>query len=393
MTAPSLDSLLKVATEEEVVGDELSVLKASPTPFQVESWAITSVPRVLLNAFARALVKLYALIPKIAAGGFVKLAKGDWLTLLSSQNYNEERDLAGFCVRKVRVTDAGGGPVTIAADQLVVKTSTGLVFTSRLNDDGVTEPTVPASGYVDVNMLATSAGSAYNGSSGGWEQVTAIPGLTFADAPAGVTVPGTDEEDDESLANEDAAKFSRIGAGHNDDAYFDDATHTPGVLNEVSRVLVQRHTPQPGDVTLIIAGPTSAGVDGADALASDVVDAVQDYIYPADRKGRAPTNIDVFVRSAKIKVIPITGTVNAIATEKAYAKALAETALNVWATKAPIASGSSTISREKLIGKIMAGLSDEEGNDSTIVTPAADVTLAIGEIPVFDFSGLVWVDV
>lgn len=390
MTAPSLESLLAVATEEDVVTDELAVLKASPTPFDVDSWAITSVPRVLLAAFARAAQKLYALVPKIAAGGFVKLAKGDWLSLLSEQNYDEERDSATFCTRKVRVTDAGGAPVTIAVDALVLKTSTGLVFTSRLNDDGVTAPTVPASGFVDVNMLATKAGTAYNGSSGGWEQVTAIPGLTFADAPAGVVTPGTDDEDDDSLANDDAAKWSTLGCGCNDAAHIYNAKHAPGLEgDEVTRVKVRRHTPLPGQVTLIVAGPTSSGADGADALASDIVDAIQEYIDPTSHLGKAPTCVDVFAESAKNKVIVITGTVTAVSTEKAYAKALAETALNAWAASAPLGA---KISREKLIGKIMAGLSDAEGNDSTIATPAADVVLAANEVPVFDFTGLTWVD-
>lgn len=389
MTAPSLETLLAVATEEDVVADELAVLQATPTPFDVTSWAITSVPRVLLAAFARAAQKLYALIPKIAAGGYVKLAKGDWLTLLSSENFNEERDTATFAERVIRVTDAGGAPVSFPAGALVMETSTKLLFTSKLNPDGST-PALAASSYVDVYFTAAAAGTAYNGAAGTWRQVTAIPGLTFADAPAGVTVPGTEDEPDESLANDDAAKWSTLGSGANDAAHIYNAKHAPGLDgDEVTRVKVRRHTPLPGQVTLIVAGPTSSGADGADALASDIVDAIQEYIDPPSHLGKAPTAVDVFIESAKVKVITITGTVTAISTEKAYAQALAETALNAWAAAAPLGA---KISREKLIGKIMAGLSDEDGNDATITTPAADVVLAANEVPVFNFVGLTWVD-
>lgn len=374
-------SLISAETEESIAAEQLVLLQAAG--FEVTNWDDTDPGRVLIATDVRSLKKLANVVTLVARGGYLGLSEGDWLTLLAEQNFSEDRSLATTCERELRFADDGGAPYTWIAGDLIVETAAGLRFRS------ISGGTLAASGSLDVTFQAESPGTAYNGSTPSWSLVSSYPGVTIADAPAGVTTPGTDEQGDPALITACRAKWGSLGAGANDDAYAYWATHTPGVMATVTRVSVARHTPLPGQVTVYVAGGgVGAAVDGGDALGSADVTAIQDRIDPADHTGKAPNCIDAFVVAAKWKKVTVTGTVVGVATELADAQIAATAALDAWATAFRI--GAPKVSREKVIAKIMGELSDDDRNDATITTPAADVTLAADEVPYFDLSGLTW---
>lgn len=140
-------------------------------------------------------------------------------------------------------------------------------------------------------------------------------------------------------------------------------------------------TPAGGQVTIYLAGangPVSAGA----------VTAVQDSIYPGPgESSRAPQCVDVFVHSAVARVIALVGTVDVVAAEHDAAKAAFETNLLALQASLRIAP---RVSRERLIGLVMSTLSNDDRNDMSLTSPAADVVCANNEVVVFDTSGLVW---
>lgn len=375
-----LASLIVAETEDSLAAEQLVVLQAAG--FEVTTWDDTDPGRVLIATDVRSLGKLANVVTLIAKGGYLGLASGNFLTLLASQNFLEDRALATTCKRVIRITDAGGGPHAWAVGDITISTASGLLFRNT------TGGTCAASGTLDLTFEAESPGTAYNGSTPAWSFVTSFPGFTLADALAGVTTAGTDDQGDPALIAACRSKWGSLGAGANDDAYYYWATHTPGVMSLVTRVAVLRHTPLPGQVTIIIADARSVGTDGADAIDGASLAAVQAFIDPVDHKGKAPNCVDGIVAAAKLKQITITGTMTCVATELAAAQAQGVAALNAWAATFRI--GAPKVSREKMIAKLMSGLSDDDRNDATSVTPASDTTLASNEVPFFDTSALIW---
>lgn len=274
-TTVTLAGLLTVLTEDQCTADQLAVLQAGG--FQTTWWGDTAPEKIMVKANSRSLAKLSNCIPLIAAGGYVTLAGGDFLTLLAASNYQQNRTLATLTQRVVRITDAGAAPRTFNPGDIVLSTSTGLLFTSigTLGNVGG-QATLGIGSFVDVLIQAQTPGSAYNGAAGTWTLVTSIPGITVADAPAGVTLPGIDQQSDPSLQTACINKWATLGTGANDAAYQYNSTNAPKAVGLVTRVIVQRHTPNPGQVTITIAGPTgSSPADGAVAVSNtDVNSAV-----------------------------------------------------------------------------------------------------------------------
>ena len=390
MAAVDVASLLVAETEESLTAAQLGILQSEG--FEVTNWGDFDPNRVQIAADVRTLKALADLIPLITKGGFLAESYGNWLTLLASSNYAEARQLATNTQRWLRASDSSGSPTSFEPGDIVVSSVTGLIYRSIAysTDAGVTKATtgaLPANGQLDVLVQAESPGSAYNGATPSWSLISSFPGITLADAPMGVLALGLDEQQDGPLQRACTAKWGTLGAGANDDAWYYLATHTPSVGAAVSRATVYRHTPLPGQVTIVVAGPTSAGPDAAPALDSTSVSKIQGYLDPPSHKGRAPNCTEAFVNAAVFKKISVVGTVTGIKTELDGAQAAAVSALNAWAASAPIGG---RIAYQKIIAKILAGLSDDPKNDAAITSPAADVILTSGQVPYFDLTGLTW---
>lgn len=244
MSTVTLASLLATQTEDDIQSTQLAVL--STAGFPVTSWEVTSVPRVLIKADARAIVGLANYIPAIAAGSYVSLAAGDWLTLRASSDWLLERNAATRAVRTLTLTDSSGGATAVTAGTVWAKTAEGLRY--LLAEDG----TIPASGSVQLRFNAEESGADYNAATTGWTLDTPIPGVTVTENGS-VTTLGTDDESDDTLRTRCTTRWSTLGAGANDSAYTYWALNTPGVT-EVTRVKVRESYPLPGQVSIYLAG-------------------------------------------------------------------------------------------------------------------------------------------
>lgn len=370
MSTVTLNDLLKAETKATLATTLLGNLAAAGFP--ITSWASTSVPVGQINAFAATLEDAYAFLPKATAGGLVKLSSGDFLTLLASSNYLEDRAGATRAVRNIRLTDTSGSPTTIAIGDLVVQSADGRFYRNR------TAGTLSALSTLELQFEAEGTGSEYNADVAPWTFATSLPGVTLTHLA--LLTPAVDEERDPSLQTKCTSKWSTLGAGMNDDAYVYHATHTPGVT-EVARVKVRRHYPTPGEVTLVLAGVSTTVSGGA-------VTAVQAYIDPASHLGKAPTCVDVHVQAAvEVPVAPVATVYRRAGFAAAIVAELAET-IPALASDTDIGG---TAYRAEFIQRLM----DPTGVVNVVLTtPAADVSLAANEVLVItSLTGITYVDV
>lgn len=185
----------------------LSELTNPQTPAQVEAaiyaaaqargarttaWRPGAVVRTIIAGVAIVLAAFSSLAAAVAAGGFLELATGDWLTLLARYVFRMERLDATFATGVVRLTNASGTPYSGGADDLIVRNSeTDAVYRS-------TEAwTVLAGGQADVDVRAVEAGSDSTSPAGDIDElVTTLSGVTVSN---GTALVGTDGEEDAAL--------------------------------------------------------------------------------------------------------------------------------------------------------------------------------------------------
>lgn len=96
-------------------------------PFPVTDWESGGAARTLVESNAAALADLSGVaIPEIAAGGLVNYAADGWLTLLSSEEYLNDRYSAAATAGLVVLTlAASAADLSVAAGELVVSNSSG----------------------------------------------------------------------------------------------------------------------------------------------------------------------------------------------------------------------------------------------------------------------------
>lgn len=370
MSTISLADLLVEQTEAQFGTTILGSLAAAGFP--TTSWASTSVPVGLINAFARASADTGKLVPKIAAGGLVAKATGGYLTLLASSNYLEERTGATRAVRNIRLTDLSGAPTVIAVGDLLIQSAAGRYYRNS------TGGTLAASSTLDLQFTAEETGTASNADTAPWSFSTALPGVTLTHLA--LLTAAVDEQSDQSLRDACTSKWSTLGAGANDEAYKYWATHTPSVT-EVVRVKVRRHHPLPGQVTLVLAGASTT-------VSGGTVTAVQNYIDPVTHLGKAPTCVDVIVGAAvEVPLVPAA----TVYRRASYAAAItAEHAVTI-----PAIAKDTEIGGTAYLAEFFERLMDPEGVvNVTITVPAADVVLGANEIlTITDLTSITYVDV
>jgi uncharacterized phage protein gp47/JayE len=298
----SLSSLIVPLTRDDVRRNLLGLLRV--VGFPVASWAPSSVPRALVEIFAESVSDLSATVSKIARGGFLSLAEGEWLSLVAAEFFGVERKPAVFARGLAQLTDAGGaGPFTIIPNQLWAASKSGLRFTNA------TGGLLPLGGNLTLEWKAESSGTDYNVPVGDLSTLlTPLPGVTVTN-PALVgsgtwlVEQGVDEERDDALRVRCQEKWSSLGAGGNAPAY---AYHAKNASPQVTRVRVLEAFPTGGHVTVICAGPSGAIGDAT------VLDAVSAYL----EDGRRPQCVTVHVRSAFPHPIVVAGEVRVRATMK-----------------------------------------------------------------------------
>lgn len=175
----TLPELLLPRTAQDEEASLLSVLKTEGFP--VTDWEPGGVAQTMVKAIAAALGDLSELVAKVAAGGYVGLAKAEdpaWLDLLGEHIYFLGRARATYTVQLCRVScGAGLGPQTI---NLGFRAAAG---TNVYEYQGA-PVVVPDADFVDIEMRAESPGSAYDDPANTITTlITPLPGLSVNNPP------------------------------------------------------------------------------------------------------------------------------------------------------------------------------------------------------------------
>jgi hypothetical protein len=176
----TLAELLSTMTVTEIFENLLAVY--SGNGFPVQSWQVGGVERTRLMAFATALADISGnYIPTFTAGGFLGYATGDWLRLLTEQNYLLPYKQAQRTRGIIILTNVSTQPYTIAAGDLIA--AFGASGNRYINYTG---NTLPASSQIGLLWEAEFAGSQYNdpSSSGNLTLVTPLPGVSISNPAA-----------------------------------------------------------------------------------------------------------------------------------------------------------------------------------------------------------------
>lgn len=355
--------LIEPVTEDEILQQELNVLELQGFP--VSAWQAGSVPRTLLQAFANVMQDAWSTIQAVAKGSTLSTAEGGWLDLLAASQYDETRQPGVFATGTVRLTDAGGGPHTIAVGQLYVATSSGLRYRNT------TGGTLPLNGVLDLTFRAESVGSDYNVANGAiTELVTSLSGVSVSNPAVGVTgtwlsVSGAPEESDTALRERCRAKWATLSTGSPVSAY----VYWALLQTNVTRAAVDDANP---------LGPGSARVyvDNAGAVA-----ATQAYI-----DARKPLGTLINVAAATTVSIPVAGTVYLQIEQLAAAQTKIASNLAALSLETPIGG---RIYAAEIIEQVMSA----PGVFNFVPLGLADTILGVGQIPQIDASALAFVTV
>lgn len=184
--AVTLTQLLVVPTTSELATLLLADLAAQSPPLPTTSWQSGSVPQVLVAVFADSEQNLYQSQSLIAAGGYLGLATGDWLTLLAQQNYLVYRDAPVATQGLVQFTDSGGGPYTLTAGSTTVSNGGSQTYVA------LTGGTLPVNRSVFISAQAALPGQASNVANGAINTlVTALVGVSVSNVVPWISVLGT----------------------------------------------------------------------------------------------------------------------------------------------------------------------------------------------------------
>ena len=257
----TVNEIIAVPTVEEVFSHLLDLLKG--LEFPVESWATGSVPRHLVQMEALYLQDLHQLVANVAAGGFLRTATGDWLTLLADNFFNVQRYPATYTegIVVISVPSTVSSPVTIRAGEFWVGTGNQSYRYVAIDDVLRTRlpVTIQPSHYSAITVKAESTGSDYNTVNYGITEVL-TPGGTgsvvtnpvYGSTSTWTTVPGQDEESDALLQLRCLDQWSTLGSGSNDAAY---RYHVRKASSLVEKINVISNRAD-GSVTIYVATTT-----------------------------------------------------------------------------------------------------------------------------------------
>lgn len=377
MTAPlfSLDDLTTPVTRAEVeasIYEVLSVLGVNTT-----SWKPGAVVRTMIVAVSIVLAAFSTLQAKIARSGFLELSSGDWLTLVAHYVYGVDRILANFATGQVTLTNSGGGVYSGDADDLIVSNSTtGKTYRNTAAFS------VGALATVTLDIQASEQGSASTSAPGAIDTLT-TPLLSVTCSNA-LSVIGRDAEEDPSLRARCSEKLGALSPFGPWDAYASavrNATHTDGTSLGITRF--RNVKDGSGNVYTYLATDSGAVTGTVGDLETDLGLADE-----AIQQLAAPLAVTAHTLSATPVTITPTYEVwmyNTSGQSPAQVQALIAAALGDFMASQPIGGNVISPAAGKVfvdaIRAVIASTLPQIFHVS-LTLPAADVTLAITEVPV-----------
>lgn len=362
----TFSDLISADTQAQALAALLAILEMEGFP--TTSWQEGSVPRTLTEGEAAAYADLCTLVASIARGGYVATAEGDWLTYLVGDFYALARQGAVATRGLFRLTDAGGGPHTIAANDLIVTSEAGLRYRN------LTGGTLAEDGTLDLSFEAEATGAAYNLPDGATLTLTtSLPTVTVATAGgvgSWITTQGSNGESDDSLRLRARARWPGTTYMLSTATTYDAAARTASA--EVTKVKVFPNDPEAGQVKIVLAG-SSGDVSGT------AITDVETYI-----EDRLPLCVTATVVSAAEKTITVTAQLQCEAAYVGTVAAQAETALAALQAALPIGGqGEGYVFRASILEALMG----PTGMINVVLSaPLADVTLTSTQVAVFSVA-------
>ena len=360
----------------------------------VVSWTTGSVPSSQMEMYAWALVDYDLNQGYLALGQLNSTASGDALANLSENVYQNTPAPGTYTVCQVLLTDAANaGPYTFQPSSVSFSVGRGGLLYNGVDLLNTGLPiTLPKGGSAYVFATSADVGSAYGQLSLNTLNFFArgsLPGVTVTNDSTWLTgnpqlVAGTDPQSDASLQLENSSQWGTLGTGSPALAYVNWAikaqpTQVTRVATFTNLLLLD-----PGRIDVIVAG-------AGGAVASGVVQAVQQYIAPAQIGGsRIPDTARCVVSSAVNLTVTVSATVSIQAAyDTAAFQAQVSADFAAYAAAVPIGGGQLAVLSWLRLAEIMqyrAGLNPGIVYDVQNFSPAADVPLAYNQVPIFSLN-------
>lgn len=374
MTTYTLDELTTPLTADEVEEAIYAAIQARGA--KTTSWKPGAVVRTIVAGASIALAAFSELQALIAKSGFLDFAEEDWLTFLADYVFGVERITGTFATGEVTLTNTSATPYSGGAGDLIVSNST---TDKAYRSTG--SWSVAAGGTATVAIQAVEAGADSTSPAGDIDTlVTTLTGVTVSNAAA---VVGTDEEEDAALRTRCLERTGPLSPNGPSDAYgyiARNATDSSGNAIGVTRVSTQ--AVGDGSVNVWVASATG-GITGTAGNPATDLGAIAEEIY----EQAEPLGIEAVVASASTVNVPVTYAVwiyTSVGLTSSEIEDLIETALEELMSNTPIGGHLIGSDRKLYTEDIITAIGSvkDEIFRIDLTLPAADVTLAINEIPV-----------
>lgn len=373
--AYTLDELTKPLTRSEVEAKIYTAIAALGTDTTI--WKPGSPVRTMIAAVSIVVAAFSTLAAAVAKSGFLELAEKDWLTLVAYYVYGVQRIEATFASGYVTLTNAGGGVYSLDPGDLVLSSpTTGKTYRNAAAF------TLAAMASTTIVVVAEEAGAASTAAPNTITQlVTALLGVTATNA---LSVVGRDAESDAALRTRSYEKLGSLSPNGPWDAYsfaVRSAVRSDGSAIGVSRVRTAKDGY--GNVTTYVATPSGAVAGAANDLATDLgILAVE-----VDKKA-TPLAVTSHVLSATPVTVAVSYRVwlyNTSGKTEAQIKTAIDARLVEFMATQPI--GGNIVGGDP--GKVFVdairttiGATLPQIFHVEVMVPAADVVLAVHEVPV-----------
>lgn len=364
--ALSLAQLLTPSSEDESLAAIIAILDGFG--FTASSWQSGSIQRTLIQVLARLHSDASNTVYALTSGRFNDLAVGDWLTLKSKSDFDNDRIPAVATQALYTISDPNSlaGPQTFIASQLVTKDQNS--FTYRNIDGG----TMILGGSVTLTFQAEVPGASSFPTS--MTLVTPVAGTVSAMPVSGaIVLVGADAESDDRLRVRNSTKWAALSYASPKDAYI---FWSLSASAAVTRAYVDDLNPRgPGTIDLYVAGPTGPVDPSVLVDVMDYLNGVTDGIY------RRPIGSDVECFSAVSGTVSITGTLYVNASfDLTQTNTAVSDAIDTYFEALPVGG---TVQLAKLYQTIMevTGVSNVH-----LTAPTVDTTVAANAAPVASTS-------
>lgn len=374
----TLEELTEPLTVEEIkaaIYDAIEALGVKTT-----SWKPGAIARTIIAGNAIVLSAFSLLQKRLAESGFLELAQGDWLTVVSKEVYNVDRSAGTFASGIVTLDNTGGGVFAPGiGDVIVLNTTTGKTYR---NTEAFTLAALETG--KDVSFEAVEIGADSTAAPGDIDALeTVLLGVNVTNAKALV---GQDEESDADLRTRALAKTATLSPNGPADAYRFVA------LSAVTSV------GQPAGVTRVTVTPDGSGnvdvivADGAGALTGTVGDLTTPLgaVDEAIQTQVVPLAVTATVAAATPQAVAVTYEVWAKASIGLTPTQLGDAidlALTNYIAEVPIGgvrkvSGGGFVFVDALASVIGGVVGQENLIDLDITIPAADLAVGATSAPV-----------